>query len=106
MPPRKLIDAARSIEQLPLLENRLTDMKNEIQKVEDRKQCGMIELDQVHARIAIAKQELNSYNAALSSKKAEISDLLGHKHQLERINAREKGRHGITDNQLIDMWIK
>ncbi len=92
LPPRKLFDAARRIEQVPLFENRLFDLTNEIQKVEDKKQHGMIELDQLNANIAIAKQELISYTAALNSKKAEISELVSHKHQLERINAREKGR--------------
>ena len=33
-------------------------------KVEDQKKCDMIELDQVHISIALAKQELNSYTAA------------------------------------------
>jgi hypothetical protein len=92
LPPRKLFDAARRIEQVPLFENRLFDLTNEVRKVEDQKQRDMIELDQVNASIAIAKQKLYSYNTAVNSKKAEISDLISHKHQLERIIAREKGR--------------
>ena len=55
-------------ENVPLFENRLFDLTNEIQKAEEQKQHGMIELDQINASITIAKQELNSYNVALDSK--------------------------------------
>ena len=55
-------------ENVPLFENRLFDLTNEIQKSEEQKQHGMIELDQINASITIAKQELNSYNVALDSK--------------------------------------
>jgi hypothetical protein len=92
LPAKKVIAATRCIEQVPLFENRLFDLTNEVRKAEEQKQHGMIGLDQINASIAIAKQELYSYTAALNSKKAEISDLVSHKHQLERINAREKGR--------------
>jgi hypothetical protein len=55
-------------ENVSLFENRLFDLTNEIQKAEEQKQHGMIELDQINASITIAKQELNSYNVALDSK--------------------------------------
>lgn len=88
LPARKVIAAARCIEQLPFLESRLTTIQNELQDIESKKQYELNELGQLRSETVSAEEELKSLDGLINSRKRDISNLIDQAKQLERFIAR------------------
>ncbi len=116
MAARQLVDAANCLQRLPLLENRLSKITNEVQNVEGQKQTQMNELCKLRNDVTIAQQDLDSYSGIINDHKQEIKKLTGQIQQLEGLIARLKSRGGyrrvegvaeqkvrevLTDNKLM-----
>jgi hypothetical protein len=113
---RQLVDAANCLKRLPLLENRLSKITNEVQNMEGQKQTQMNELCQLRNDVTITKQDLDSYSGIINDHKEEIRKLIDQIQQLEGLIARlkskgayrriervaeQKAREVLTDNRLM-----
>lgn len=90
LPATKVIAAARSIEQLPFLESRLTTIQNELQDLESKKQYQLNELGLIHSEKVATEEELKSPAGLINSHKRDISNHIDHIQRLERIIVRLK----------------
>ncbi len=113
---RQLVDAAKCLQQLPLLESRLSKITNEVQNMEGQKQTQMNELCKLRNDVTITQQDLDSYSGIINDHKQEIKKLTDQIQQLEGLIARLKSRGGyrtvegvaeqkvrevLTDNRLM-----
>jgi hypothetical protein len=109
LPAKKVIAAARCIEQLPFLESRLASIQNELQDNENKKQYQVNELCQLHSEKVAAEEELNSLAGLINSHKGEISNHIDHIERLERFIARLKNSQeyqtvrAIAERQVRDV---
>ena len=90
LPAKKIINAARCIEQLPFLESRLTTIQNDLQDIESKKQYQANELGQLPSEKVGAEEDLKSLAGLINSHKREISKHIDHIQRLEGIIARLK----------------
>jgi hypothetical protein len=90
LPAKKVIAAARCIEQLPFLESRLSTIQNELQDIESKKQYQVSELCQVRSEKVAAEEEVKSLAGLINSHKREICNHIDHAERLERFIARLK----------------
>jgi hypothetical protein len=90
LPAKKIINAARCIEQLPFLESRLTTIQNDLQDIESKKQYQANELGQLRIKKVGAEEDLKSLAGLINSHKREISKHIDHIQRLEGIIARLK----------------
>jgi hypothetical protein len=109
LPAKKVIAAARCIEQLPFLESRLTAIQNELQDIESKKLYQANELGQVRSEKVAAEEDLKSLAGLINSHKLEICNHIDHIQRLERFVARlENGQEyqtvrAIAERQVTDI---